>query len=436
MTALPPAHAETAQPGHDAGLWQRDVLSGDWDGLRTEMEDKGFRLYMDLTAEIFANLGGGERTGSNYEDLVELGLDVDLERAADWKDALIHINGYLTHGRGVSAHELANNYLTVSNIEADRGDRLFDLYFQQFLLQGAFSVRIGQLAASDEFFVSRTAAQFLNGSYGWPAIMSANLPGGGPNYPLATPGIRLAFAPAERVFVQIAAFNGNPAGPGPGGAPPRNPSGTSFRLGDGSFLIGEAALRGMGAETNAATSSGYKLGVWYHTHGFSDLAADNQGRDLADPASTGQPLVHSGNYGTYLVVDQVLARTGESGAVMGFLRASISPGDRNVIAGYVDAGMTAPGIRDSDIVGLAFAYAGISGNARAYDRAVRQFADPLHPVRNFEADVELTYQTNISPWWILQPDFQLVVHPRGQIESSGRVIPNAFVSGIRSVILF
>src|SRR5262249_1762725 len=161
------------------------------------------------------------------------------ERVLGWAGALVHANGYLTHGYGLSARALANNYLTVSNIEADRGDRLFDLWLQQTFLQGALSVRAGQIAASDEFLVSRTAALFLNGSYGWPAAVSANLPSGGPNYPLATPGVRLAYAATEKLSVKAAAFNGDPAGPGPGSALARDPSGTAFRVNRGAFVIAE-----------------------------------------------------------------------------------------------------------------------------------------------------------------------------------------------------
>ena len=59
-------------------------------------------------------------------------------------------------------------------------------------------MKFGQLAADGEFAVSQGGAYFLNGTWGWPAIASADLPSGGPSYPLATPGVRLAINPNGR----------------------------------------------------------------------------------------------------------------------------------------------------------------------------------------------------------------------------------------------
>jgi porin len=432
------AIAAQAHAGQMDSLWQRETLAGDWGGVRSQIEADGFRPYLNLTTEVFGNVAGGARRGSAYEDLVEIGLDTDLERTVGWTGALVHVNGYLTHGRGVSAHFLGNNYLTVSNIEADRGDRLFDFWLQQTLLKGALSIRVGQIAASDEFFVSRSAALFLNGSYGWPAIMSANLPSGGPNYPLATPGFRVTYAATDRLSVKIAAFNGDPAGRGAGAPLARDPSGTAFRLDGGTFLIGELSLRGAAAENNPAAYSEYKIGAWYHTSTFADVAGDAQGRSLADPASSAVPAYHHGNGGVYVIADRVFAQNGDGHPVTAFVRASLVPNDRNVISTFVDAGATIPGLRKNDLAGIAFTYARMSDSIRTYDRDARRFLDPMRAIRNFEGNIELTYQASIAPWWIVQPDVQIVIHPGGNIALTQNAPPirNAVVLGLRSITVF
>jgi len=55
--------------------------------------------------------------------------------------------------------------------------------------------------------------------------------------------------------------------------------------------------------------------------------------------------------------------------------------------------------------------------------------------------LEVTYQARIAPWWVLQPDLQLVFHPGGHIPapppaSVTRPISNALVVGLRSSITF
>ena len=53
----------------------------------------------------------------------------------------------------------------------------------------------------------------------------------------------------------------------------------------------------------------YRIGAWYHTSArFADQRFDNTGLSLASPQSTGIPLDHTGDYGVYGVVDQMLYR--------------------------------------------------------------------------------------------------------------------------------
>ena len=52
-------------------------------------------------------------------------------------------------------------------------------------------------------------------------------------------------------------------------------------------------------------------------------------------------------------------------------------------------------------------------------------------VPDYEAIIELTYRWQIAPWWTIQPDVQLILHPGG----SG-AIGDALVIGLRSVLAF
>ncbi|MGQ0444154.1 MAG: carbohydrate porin [Beijerinckiaceae bacterium] len=61
---------------------------------------------------------------------------------------------------------------------------------------------------------SKYSQACFNASFGWPNIFAANMPSGGPNYPMATPGIRLKVSPSDQIAFQAALFNGDPPGAG------------------------------------------------------------------------------------------------------------------------------------------------------------------------------------------------------------------------------
>jgi len=128
-------------PAHTGEFWQRDVLSGDWGGLRSSLEAKGLKLGLNYIGETLGNPSGGLRHGTIYEDRLEAVADLDLEKAMGWSGGVFHVNAYRIDGRGLSASYLGNNLLTASNIEAARATRLFDLWLQQTLFDGLLSVR-------------------------------------------------------------------------------------------------------------------------------------------------------------------------------------------------------------------------------------------------------------------------------------------------------
>jgi porin len=62
------------------------------------------------------------------------------------------------------------------------------------------------------------------------------------------------------------------------------------------------------------------------------------------------------------------------------------------------------------------------------------------PVRTYELALEVSYQAQIGPGWIVQPDFQYIFRPGGgvvdPIDPSVRRIPDAAVIGLRTTISF
>lgn len=442
MLALPrlaflvPLLLASPAPTQASDWLTRDTLTGDWGGARTALADKGVTIGLAWTAEGLENAHGGMREGGTYDGLVELQLDADLEKIAHWKGATFHISGYWIQGEGLSANYVGN-LLTVSNIEAQAGVRLNEVYLEQSFAADTLSLRLGQIAADQEFWLSNTAGVFINSTFGWPGINGTDLPGGGPAYPLPTPGVRLRWSPDAAWSVQGALYNGNPLGSN------GNSNGLDFPVNDGVFAIVEASYTSAPRDGLSGT---YKIGAWYNSNDFDDLAIAANGVSLADPTASG-PRSHSGNYSLYAMVDhQLWARPGADGiGLSGFIRVAVTPEqDRNPIAFYVDTGLAYAGLlpgRPNDVLGLGFAYAAMSSSLADLDRATNAITGVPGPVQDYEAVIELTYQAALTPWLVVQPFFQYVIHPGGNVPNPDGTAPtqalgNAAIFGVRSAMAF
>ena len=335
--------------------------------------------------------------------------------------------------------------MTVSYIEALATTRLSELWLEQKLLGDKVGVRFGQLAADTEFNTSSYAAQFINGTFGWPTIMAKDLPSGGPAYPFATPGVRIKLDPDKSTSLLLAVFNGDPAGPGLDDPQTRNRYGINFRVQDPAFVIGETQYR-YNQDKNAPGLAGtIKLGAWGHFGRFDDQRFGTDGPSLADPASNGNPVRLRGDNGVYGVIDQQIWRptTGEPDKGVGvFVRASASPSDRNLIDLYFDGGIVFAGLipsRPDDVLSFGGAYARISNGARALDSDAVLFGSGSL-VRTFEALFEVNYQAQISPGLQVDFDVQRIINPGGHIANPGAAndpaIPDATVLTLHTSIKY
>ena len=107
---------------------------------------------------------------------------------------------------------------------------------------------------------------------------------------------------------------------------------------------------------------------------------------------------------------------------------AFTPADRNFVNFYFDTGLSYKGLiptRDNDTVGIGFGYAQLSNGARSSLRD--EGANPI----GAEMVIELTYQAEITPWLIVQPDLQYIINPGGATD-----VNNALVIGGRAAITF
>ena len=260
-----------------ASIWEQDTLTGDWGGARTKLKDKGIEFTLVYIGETFAVLSGGIDRRASYEGRFEFTVDATLEKLIGWTGASTHVSIYQLHNSG---HNVADNVGSIADssyIDGLPTTRLFTAWFEQSF-NDRFALRVGQLAADDEFMISPTVdgivngpdgpsyGGLLNGIFGWAGILGPDMINGGPAFPLAAPGARLKVNATGNLTLLAAVFSGDPAGRNCTGDPEAcNKYGTKFSFSGGALWMGELQYKLSGNLPGV-----YKVGGWYATTDFAD----------------------------------------------------------------------------------------------------------------------------------------------------------------------
>ena len=166
-------------------------------GAAHALAQYGISFAIQETSEVLGNVTGGAQRGAAYDGLTQMALQLDTQRAFGWHGGTFNVSALQIHGSNLSASNLLT-LQTASGIEADRATRLWELWYQQkFLDEDRLDIKIGQQSLDQEFMVSQNAGYFVNTMFGWPMVPSADLPGGGPAYPLSALGVRLRARPSS-----------------------------------------------------------------------------------------------------------------------------------------------------------------------------------------------------------------------------------------------
>jgi len=429
--AVSPARADCDVP--QAGVAE-EAVPIDFSGIRKSLAENGLAIGGYYAAETFGNPTGGFKQGATYDGVLELHLNADLNKLGLWKGLCFYTDAFQIHGRSITA-DYVHSFVTVSNTEATPATKLYELWLQQSLFNKRLSVRVGQLAADGDFFVLEGFDDwFLDGSWGWPTLFDADLPNGGPSYPLATPGIRILLTPRENYGLKIAFYNGAPAGPNCRGDPEEcDPAGLEFRLGDPPLLFAEGIYSYNQKQGLAGT---IKIGGWNHFGKFEDQRFDVNGFPVVLTGNPGRPI--QGDWALYALFQQLVWRkpaNEEAKGITLFARVIGAPSAQNLIDLYLDGGVTFTGVnphRPDDGLAIGIIYNGISQQASDSDQDTGS-----QVVRNFELAFEVCYTAQLRRGWTLQPDFQYIVHPGGNVlNANGNEAGNAAIFGVRTTLTF
>lgn len=413
--------------------------------LPNPLQKNGVKFAATYIGEVLGNASGGLKRGAVYEGRLNLAVDLDLEKLIGIDKLTFHVNMFQIHGEGLSRSNL-QNFFVVSGIEALPSTRLYEAYFEKQWGVKKVSLKFGQLAADSEFFNTKYTDVFTNSSMGWPAITSFDLPSGGPSPPLAAVGARLLVNITDQWSILGGIFDGNQAGPGPSDPQERNRYGVNFRVNDPPLLLGQIQYAWNNKKGDPDLAGQIKFGGWRHFGSFADQRLASNGVSLASPASSGEPLLLSGDIGGWMVFEQQIYRVPRSDdrGVGVFARVAGAPADRNLIDLYADAGLEFIGLSDTrpdDKFGIAAGYAHVSKRAQALDADYRAFVGPDWPLRGFEGLLTAVYQYQIRDGWTVQPNVQYVIHPGGGAPLpsgpfAGKQLKNASIFGLRTTLKF
>jgi len=212
-----------------------------------------------------------------------------------------------------------------------------------------------------------------------------------------------------------------------------DPAGLEFRLGDPPLLFAEGFYQYNQKKGLAGT---IKIGGWNHFETFEDQRFDVNGFPIALTGNPGRPI--GGDWALYALFQQLVWRQPGSEEAKGitlFARVIGAPSAQNLIDLYLDGGVTFTGLiphRPDDGLAVGLIYSGISEQVSGSDQDVGSQA-----VRDFELALEICYTAQLRRGWTLQPDFQYIVHPGGNVlNANGTEADDAAVFGVRTTLNF
>ncbi len=427
--------------------FMQDYMLGDWGGLRTDLASHGVDMEFFYVGSMPTNLTGGIRTGTVYQHGMLFALDLDTEKLLGLKGGHFHASAAWLEGRPFSANYVGDlNKTNLVDFPADF--RLWQIWYEQQLWDNKFSIKLGLLSVDRDFILpelynSLASINFLNQTFFYPtlAFNLYDIPAFGvgnhalPSTPYAAPGIRLKWNVTDSIYLQAAAYGGNP-----------DTSSSGTRLGwrpeEGILTYYELGYRHNQRKGDQGLPGNYKLGAYYHSDEFLNMynAVGNLGFTPFG-YTNGESDTFNGNWGAYFLAEQMLWRekTWEDPAqqgIVGFFRLTKAPGDRNLTEFGVDGGLVFRGLiptRDYDTLGIAASYLRISSDLRRGMRDANEILPGTFFIEDYEGVIELNYKFQLAAWWTLQPSLQYVVNPGGVTTNH---IPNAWVFSLQTTLRF
>jgi porin len=406
-----PRGGATTQATRPSAWWQQEHFTGNWGGLRDELEDHGITLTLRYIGEMAVNTHGGLRTrrAVGYEGLANGLLSLDTTKLDLWRGGEFALLFQTKHGEGLSTRYVGD-YQRYSNIEAHDFAQVSWYFYEQSLFDDRVTIKAGKLDANTDFAYVKNGRSFVNSSAGYPP----NIPL--PTYPDDALGVVLRLKPTPEFYGAAGVYDAN----GSGGQWGFN---TAFHAPDDAFTIYEVGWLPRWRVAESELAGRYAVGGWYDSKTLTVFPTPRPGRQKNKKPRP--PETHPGNAGVYVMIDQDVYRENpldkSDGQGLGvYLQYSWASYEYNRIESQYGAGLLYTGLfptRDEDQTGLMMSLVSFSPRVQRLEG------------RYSEAAVEFFHAWQITPFVAIQPDLQYIFTPDG----SGR---NALVFTLRFQIAF
>ncbi len=400
-----PSEADSPGPASWMESWiAQSQMTGSWFGARDALAGWGITPGIRYTTDLMGNAAGGMRRGKAYAGDFDVNILADLEKLAGAPGLTFGVSADWGSGTNLSL-DIGNIFNVTQAFEANNVVRLSNLYVQQSLLDGRLDVKAGRFATGADFLTGPANVSLVNDAVNpFLNAVQTNVPSV-TTPPNTTWGGRIAARPTGALSLSAGAFYSDPT------LNQLTANGTEFGISGsaGYFVIGEAGYR-VNSEKGATGLPGrYRAGGYYDSNEYAYL--DNPGRQ------------RTGNYGFYLLGEQMLYREGGAGSDQGlslFGALIYAPQQRiNTLPWFASAGASYRGLvpgRDKDTAAFALYYGGFSRDL---------------PGQTYELVLEWTYAIALAGWLTAQPDVQYVVNPNGRTS-----VGNAVVIGMQLAVEF
>lgn len=419
------AHA-AGEPFSSDSRW----MFGDWGGERTALEQDGVKFNVDYTMESASNFAGGyhSSTTARYSDQWAFGVNLDLEKLLDWKDAEFQMTITDRNGNNLSDEIGDPRAGMLSSVQEvyGRGQtwRLTQFWLRKGFFDDVLDIKAGRLTVGEDF--DNFDSKFQNLAFG--SGQAGNWRGDHwYNWPVSQWGARAKINFTPEVFLQVGFYNQNPY---------NYARGDGFRLEfnptEGNLVPVELGWKPTFGPDNLPGN--YRLGFYYSsTH--DDVYGSWHDGGYHDDA-------HS--YGGYILAQQQLFSQGGSADRGLTLTVQAVMNDHKTAKtdNYQAIALTWKGpfdARPQDEIGIGAARIHVNSDyssmARAQNRenGVSEYDNPAYlPIQEgSEYNYEIYYNVHVTNWLQLRPNLQYVAAP-GAVTK----VDDAFIGGLSANLSF
>jgi porin len=392
-------------------IWTREKLTGNWGGLRTDLADHGIKLDFRLTQYYQGIVSGGKNSTSEYGGKIDYILNIDGHKLGLWEGLFVNMHVETQFGLSINgdagAFSLPNTSMLFP-LPDEHETGITQLLVTQALSKN-FALIAGKISVVDFY-----SMLYPHSGGGVDGFMNINV------FAPALPWLR---------FINL-----------------------SFNAAGAIVLTDDEQLQGFIAvfdTHNSSTTTGFDdmwhdgaviMGMWRFffdidekpgTLLFAFGGSTRRYASLEKSAWTDVPGVGLSNdmtrgaWAGAMVYDQILWQAPDDGKrnIRGFTGWSVSDGDPSFAKWTINATLEATGVlfdREKDRAGIGGYYVGMSNDFKnLVPRVISDTQDGW--------GVELYYNAEITPWFHVTGDLQVV-------QGENRDDDPAVILGLRAVI--